>query len=101
MSLQQIRERIEQSWDSGEVDQEAVGAALAALDRGEVRVAEKKDGEWVVNAWLKQAILLYFRTAKMAVGSYGDYTFHDKVPLKKDIGDIRIVPPEPGVTGRI
>jgi 2,3,4,5-tetrahydropyridine-2-carboxylate N-succinyltransferase len=93
VSLQEYQERIERSWSSGEVDGEAVGAALAALDCGEVRVAEKIDGEWRVNAWLKQAILLYFRTAKMEIGSYGDYIYHDKVPLKRDIANIRVVPP--------
>ncbi len=93
MTLQDIRTRIEHSWTSGQVDQDAVGEALALLDRGEVRVAEKRNGVWVVNTWLKQAILLYFRTATMSLGSYGDYKYHDKVPLKEDISQIRIVPP--------
>ena len=93
MSLENCRRRIEESWESGEVDIEAVDIALAALDRGDVRVAEKRNGAWEVNAWLKQAILLYFRTAKMALGSYGDYVYHDKVPLKTDLSEIRVVPP--------
>ena len=40
---------------------EAVEAALALLDSGRARVAEKKDGEWIVHAWLKKAVLLSFR----------------------------------------
>ena len=40
---------------------EAVAQALALLDRGEVRVAEKKDGRWVVHEWLKKAVLLSFQ----------------------------------------
>jgi 2,3,4,5-tetrahydropyridine-2-carboxylate N-succinyltransferase len=93
VSLEECRRRIEESWSSGEVDTAAVDAALAALDRGEVRVAEKLNGVWVVNAWLKQAILLYFQTAKMTMGSYGDYTYHDKIPLKTELANIRLVPP--------
>ena len=40
---------------------EAVNTAIASLDSGERRVAEKKDGDWVVNEWLKKAVLLSFR----------------------------------------
>jgi 2,3,4,5-tetrahydropyridine-2-carboxylate N-succinyltransferase len=40
---------------------EAVDAAIDMLDRGEVRVAEKRGGEWVVNQWLKKAVLLHLR----------------------------------------
>ena len=92
MSLQ---DRIEASWNSGEVDTDAVEEALAKLDRGELRVAEKIDGEWVVHAWLKQAVLLYFRTAQMREGSFGEYVFHDKIPLKTDLAaqNVRVVPP--------
>ena len=93
--MQHLQRRIEQSWESEEVDVEAVEAVLALLDRGEVRVAEKRDGVWVVNGWLKQAILLYFRSAEMKEGSWGDYTYHDKIPLKSDLKaqNLRVVPP--------
>ncbi len=93
--MQELRQRIEHSWESGDVDREAVEAVLGLLDRGEVRVAEKQGGEWVVNSWLKQAILLYFRFAEMREGSYGEYIFHDKIPLKSDLKaqNIRVVPP--------
>ena len=40
---------------------DAVMNAIEMLDSGEARVAEKKDGQWVVNEWLKKAVLLYFR----------------------------------------
>lgn len=92
MSLQ---ERIERSWTTGEIDAEAVEQALAGLDDGSLRVAEKLDGEWVVHAWLKQAVLLYFRTAPMIEGSWGDYRYHDKIPLKTRLAEqgVRLVPP--------
>ena len=68
---------------SGEVH-EAVDTALALLDRGEGRVAERRDGAWVVNQWLKKAVLLSFRLNPMAVigGGPGDAAWWDKVPSK-------------------
>lgn len=90
-----LRERIEQSWSTGEVDDAAVHEAIALLDRGELRIAEKIDGNWVVHAWLKTAVLLYFRITTMREGTYGEYVFHDKIPLKTDLAaqGVRVVPP--------
>lgn len=91
----ELKARIERSWETGDIDQEAVQEALAGLDRGELRVAEKIDGIWIVHAWLKQAVLLYFRTQPMSEGRYGDYVYHDKIPLKTDLAaqGVRVVPP--------
>ncbi len=63
---------------------EAVTMALDALDRGEARVAEKKGGEWVVNQWLKKAVLLSFRLNPMQPigGGPGGAHWWDKVPSK-------------------
>ncbi|VAW03217.1 2,3,4,5-tetrahydropyridine-2,6-dicarboxylate N-succinyltransferase, partial [hydrothermal vent metagenome] len=44
---------------------EAVHRTIALLDRGELRVAQKISGEWVVNQWIKEAILLYFRITEV------------------------------------
>lgn len=73
----------------------AVEETLAALDRGEIRVAEKHDGRWVVNRWVKEAILLYFALAEMAVMEVGPYEYYDKIPLKKGLekAQVRVVPP--------
>jgi 2,3,4,5-tetrahydropyridine-2-carboxylate N-succinyltransferase len=61
---------------------EAVEECLAALDSGELRVAEQRDGHWVVNQWLKQAVLLSFRINDNQVVDAGYTRFFDKVPLK-------------------
>ena len=55
---------------------------IALLDAGIVRVAEQQDGLWVVNEWLKKAVLLYFRTHDNTVMDAGFTRFYDKVPLK-------------------
>lgn len=86
----------------------AVRRTIADLDRGEVRVAEPVDGGWVVNEWVKQAILLYFRLAELETWDSGVIEYHDKIPPKRDLAaaGIRVVPPgvvrygafcEPGV----
>ena len=85
---------------------EAVAQAIGLLDTGALRVAEKKDGDWVVNQWLKKAVLLSFRledNVPMPAGGEGiNYTqFYDKVPSKfahysaADFaaGGFRVVPP--------
>ncbi|WP_088343594.1 MULTISPECIES: 2,3,4,5-tetrahydropyridine-2,6-dicarboxylate N-succinyltransferase [Rhodomicrobium] len=69
----------------GEV-RDAVDQALTLLDKGEVRVAEKRDGAWVVNEWLKKAVLLSFRLNDVApiAGGPGGASWWDKVPSKFD-----------------
>ena len=65
---------------------EAVEQCIAGLDTGELRVAERsgdsEDGTWVVNEWLKKAVLLYFRLHANAPIDAGYTRFFDKVPLK-------------------
>ncbi|WP_042298668.1 2,3,4,5-tetrahydropyridine-2,6-dicarboxylate N-succinyltransferase [Paraburkholderia kururiensis] len=108
---QQLQQIIDTAWDnraelspksaSPEV-RDAVAHAIEQLDRGALRVAEKKDGQWVVNQWLKKAVLLSFRledNVPMPAGGYSQ--FYDKVPSKfasytaEDFaaGGFRVVPP--------
>ncbi|MFN7131557.1 MAG: 2,3,4,5-tetrahydropyridine-2,6-dicarboxylate N-succinyltransferase [Myxococcales bacterium] len=74
---------------------QAVLDTIAALDRGELRVAEKRDGVWQTNAWVKQAILMYFGIAQMRAEEAGPLAFHDKIPVKRnlDAAGVRVVPP--------
>ena len=60
----------------------ALDESLELLDRGEARLAEQRDGEWIVHQWLKKAILLSFRTRENEVVDAGYARFYDKVPLK-------------------
>jgi len=74
---------------------EAIEQALLLLDTGEVRIAEKEGSEWKVNAWAKQAVLLYFRIAQMESFEVGPFEYHDKIPLKTNYpqAGVRVVPP--------
>jgi 2,3,4,5-tetrahydropyridine-2,6-dicarboxylate N-succinyltransferase len=80
---------------SGAESRAAIEKTIALLDRGELRVAERRsDGDWVTHAWVKQAILLYFAVRGMEKVTVGPYEFHDKIPLKKDLdaAGVRVVP---------
>ena len=68
---------------------------IAALDRGEARVAEPDGGDWRVNADVQEAILDYFRSRQMEPREVGPFEYHDKIPLKTGYDDlgVRVVPP--------
>ena len=75
------RMNITPSTVSNEVKQ-AILDALAALNDGSARVAEKIAGEWVVHQWLKKAVLLSFRIWDNEVIDGAESTYFDKVPMK-------------------
>jgi 2,3,4,5-tetrahydropyridine-2-carboxylate N-succinyltransferase len=79
-----------------QVDVDAVRAVLEHLDKGRLRVAAPDGaGGWATEAWLMQAILLYFRVQGMQTHTLGPYEYHDKIPLKQGLAaqGVRLVPP--------
>jgi len=74
---------------------EAVLDTIAMLDRGELRVASRQGGEWVVHEWIKQAILLYFSLQPVTAWEAGSLEFFDKIPTKRNLQaqGVRVVPP--------
>ena len=80
---------------------EAVDEALAQLDAGKLRVAEKRGGDWITHQWIKKAVLLSFRLDDNAVLRDGYTRYYDKVPAKFAAysdgdfraGGFRVVPP--------
>jgi 2,3,4,5-tetrahydropyridine-2,6-dicarboxylate N-succinyltransferase len=113
--VEDLAARVERSWldtareDGASIDREAVEATIGLLDRGELRVAQPDgDGIWTVNAWAKQAVLLYFRVRGLETTEAGPFEYRDKLPLKHGYDElgVRVVPPatvrfgahlEPGV----
>lgn len=78
--LELYRKTIE-SFDGTHKDhllEESVIKTIHSLDCGTIRIAEVVDNEWVVNEWIKKAIILFFRIAPSKVGD----GFFDKIPLK-------------------
>jgi len=106
-------EKIESSLASGDQNALVRGVSsiqrvIALLDTGVIRVCEKSGETWQTNAWIKQAILFYFRTQKMERFEVGPFVYLDKIPLKRNFEElkVRVVPPatarfgsflEPGV----
>lgn len=80
---------------------DAVRSVIAGLDAGTLRVAEKNNGQWVVNQWIKKAVLISFRLKDNEISGNGQLQFFDKVPTKfADYtpeqfreGGFRVVPP--------
>ena len=73
----------------------SIEQVIELLDKGKKRIAEKTDSKgWVVNEWIKKAVLLYFPIRKMETFEAGPMEFHDKIPLKKDYAaqGVRVVP---------
>jgi len=72
----------------------AIKSVIEAVDKGELRVASPTEKGWVVNEWVKQAILLYFGIQPMQTWTMPPFEFHDKMLLKKDYAaqGVRAVP---------
>jgi 2,3,4,5-tetrahydropyridine-2,6-dicarboxylate N-succinyltransferase len=78
-----------------ELSRDRVEEVVAALDRGELRVAEPVDGEWRVNEEAQRAISEYFRLRELEPTELGPFEYHDKIPLKRGYEQlgVRVVPP--------
>ena len=93
------RDLIEAAWEEhGRLQEKEVRRAIEevieALDRGLVRVAEPAGTEWVVNEWVKKAVILYFPMMEMKTTTAGPLEFHDKIGLKHNYEElgVRVVP---------
>ena len=95
-----MQEIIESAWLNRELLKQketlqAINEVINLLDTGIIRVAEpKENGEWVVNDWIKKAVILYFPTRKMTTIELGPFEYHDKMQLKKNYAalGVRVVP---------
>jgi 2,3,4,5-tetrahydropyridine-2-carboxylate N-succinyltransferase len=72
----------------------AVEEVIEALDKGVLRVAEPQGDEWIVNTWVKKAVILYFPMREMKTTTAGPLEFHDKIDLKHNYSElgVRVVP---------
>ena len=96
MELQQL---IQAAWNDRSLLKEAaytdaVRAVIEEVDKGRLRTAAPSENGWVVNEWVKQAILLYFGIQQMQTFNLPPFEFHDKMLLKKDYASlgVRAVP---------
>ncbi len=94
-----LRNQIEAAWENRELLENetyttAVKEVIRLLDNGELRVSEPSDNGWIVNEWVKKAVILFFPISKMETIELGPFEFHDKIPLKKNYAEkgVRVVP---------
>ncbi|MDA0982098.1 MAG: 2,3,4,5-tetrahydropyridine-2,6-dicarboxylate N-succinyltransferase [Proteobacteria bacterium] len=109
--MESARRTIDEAWENRaslspastpKALRDAVEEAIAGLDSGRLRVAEKKDGAWITHHWLKKAVLLSFRLEDNRPMGGGATRYYDKVPSKFESfdfagGGFRVVP---GATAR-
>ncbi len=94
-----MKKIIENIWDNRELlnnseSQDAIKFAIKNLDEGKIRIAEKIKEKWIINDWIKKAVILYFPISKMEKSNAGPLEFYDKIPLKDNYKNknIRVVP---------
>jgi 2,3,4,5-tetrahydropyridine-2,6-dicarboxylate N-succinyltransferase len=94
-----LKESIAKAWQDrsllqDESVQKDIRAVIEEVDKGRLRVAEPAEGGWVVNEWVKQAILLYFGIQPMQTWDLEPFEFYDKMLLKKNYKElgVRAVP---------
>lgn len=97
--MENLQKIIQEAWSNRELvketnTQDAIRAVIEELDKGRIRVATPIDGKWVVNEWVKQAILLYFSIQPMQTWDVAPFEFYDKMLLKKNYKElgVRAVP---------
>ncbi len=95
-----LTKQIQEAWDNREllkdnVYTDAVKAVIEEVDKGRLRVASPGENGWVVNEWVKQAILMYFGIQQMQTWNLPPFEFYDKMLLKSDYKElgVRAVPP--------
>ena len=94
-----MKEIIEKAWLNRELlkDQSTVKViqeVIEGIDKGRIRVAEPQGDDWIVNEWVKKAVVMYFPIRQMETIEVGPFEFHDKMALKnnyKELG-VRVVP---------
>lgn len=94
-----LKNIIENAWNNRNLlenpeTKAAIGEVIEQLNTGQIRVAEPGEKGWVVNEWVKKAVILFFPISKMEVIQVGPFEFHDKIALKsnyKALG-VRVVP---------
>jgi 2,3,4,5-tetrahydropyridine-2-carboxylate N-succinyltransferase len=97
--MQEIRSIVEKAWDdrkllSEQLVKDAIFKVVEQLDKGILRVAEPSGDDWIVNEWIKKAVILYFPLQEMKTIEVGPFEFHDKIKLKngyEKLG-VRVVP---------
>ena len=97
--MNNLKSIIEEAWLNRDLlkkisIKEAINTVVNELDLGNLRIAEQKNDQWIINEWIKKAVILYFPIQKMEILELGPFEFHDKIKLKKGYSGlgVRVVP---------
>jgi 2,3,4,5-tetrahydropyridine-2-carboxylate N-succinyltransferase len=97
--MMDLQTKIEAAWNDRALLKEetysnAIREVIEEVDKGRLRVAEPNGNDWVVNEWVKQAILMYFGIQQMQTWELAPFEFHDKMLLKSGYASlgVRAVP---------
>jgi len=95
----ELKQRVEKIWEDRSLlqqpeNQELIRSVIEKLDSGTLRVAEPVSDGWLVNEWVKKAVIMYFPIQQMETIEVGPFEFHDKIKLKNNYKDkgVRVVP---------
>ncbi len=97
--MENLQSTIEVAWNdrtllANSKTLDAINLVIELLDKGKLRCAEPQGDNWIVNDWVKKAVILYFPTRKMETFEVGPLEFHDKMALKHNYAElgVRVVP---------
>ena len=97
--MKKLKEQIENAWNNRELLKsqktiDAINMVIDQLDSGNLRVSEPRGNSWLLNEWIKKAVIMYFPTRESETLIAGPMEFHDKLKLKTDYAKkgIRVVP---------
>lgn len=97
--ITELKKAVEEAWDDRNLlnfkeHRDAIERVIHRLDLGEIRVAEQVLNGWVINEWVKKAVIMYFPIREMEEITVGPFVFHDKMKLKTDFkkNGVRVVP---------
>ena len=97
--MERLKETIDRAWEDRSLLNDnttikCIEEVISLIDEGSLRCAEPGDNGWIVNEWVKKAVVLYFPIRKMETIEIGPFEFHDKMALKSNYAKkgIRVVP---------
>ena len=97
--MENLQSTIEAAWNdrtllANSKTLDAINLVIELVDKGKLRCAEPQGDNWIVNDWVKKAVILYFPTRKMETFEVGPLEFHDKMALKHNYAElgVRVVP---------
>lgn len=95
MNVSDLQKKIEGIQNATKEHLDIVRSVIALLDEGKIRVATQNGDTWTTHAWIKQAILYFFKLQETEEYQVGPFTYYDKIPLKTNYKklQVRVVPP--------